>query len=105
MAACYIQLKNYQKAAELLESFVSTYMKRTGNLEDRSMNKEPQDLSPAVPNALWKLALCYKQINQPEKAKSACQELIKIYKNTEEAAKAERLLLAIMNHCISEPIP
>lgn len=95
LAACHIQLKEYQKAVELLETFISTYMKRTGGLGSRNMKKEPQDLSPAVPNALWKLALCYKQINQLEKAKSTCQKIIKVYNHTEEASKAERFLLTL----------
>jgi TolA-binding protein len=95
LAASYMQLKEYPKAIELLEEFVDTYMKRTGSLEDRSSNREPQDLSPAVPNVLWKLALCYKFIDQPEKAKLMCQKLVNTYKDTDEAAKAERLLLTI----------
>jgi len=95
MAACYIQMKEYQKAVEAMEEFLDTYMKRTGNLKDRSAGKEPRDSSPAVPNVLWKLALCYKQINELEKAKDACDKLIGIYADTEEAAKAARLLINI----------
>ena len=95
MAACYMQIKEYQKAVEALEEFIETYMRRTGNLNDRSAGREPRDLSPAVPNVLWKLALCCKQINAPEKARDACDKLISIYADTEEAAKAARLLISI----------
>jgi TolA-binding protein len=95
MGACYMQIREYHKAIEVLEEFAGNYMRRTGNLQERSAGKEPQDLSPAVPNVLWKLALCYKQVNELEKAKITCEKLTRIYGDTEEAAKAARLLQTI----------
>ncbi|MFC1584014.1 tol-pal system YbgF family protein [Fibrobacterota bacterium] len=95
IASCYMQMGDYDKAAVKLEEFVTVYMNRTGDLKQRSAGREPADLSPAVPNALWKLALCYQQIKEPEKTRNICDKLIKVYGETEEAVKAARLLLTI----------
>ncbi|MBF0432118.1 MAG: tetratricopeptide repeat protein [Fibrobacteria bacterium] len=92
MAACYIQQKDFQNAIQQLERFLDTYMKQTGDMKDRSLQKEPEDLSPSVPNALWKLTLCYWQLNDKENTKVTSEKLIKIYSESEEAQKAKRLL-------------
>lgn len=92
MAACRMQTGDRKGAAETLEQFVNLYMKRTGDPRDRALGKEPIDLSPAVPNALWKLALCRFALADSAAARSTAQKLVKVYPGTNEAGRAEKLL-------------
>jgi len=92
ISACYVQQQQYEKAVESLNQFLQRYQKKNkSNLH----NKEIQDLSPAVPNALWKLALCFKQLDKVEKLKETCLKLTEVYGESEESAKAKKLLLTI----------
>ncbi len=95
IAASYMQKKDYPKAIESLEKFVSHYMRKNGNLEERAMGKEPRDLSPVVPNALWKLALCYAEQKDADKEKATAEKLIKVYAESKEALDAKKLLAQI----------
>lgn len=92
LASSHIQKKDYAKAAGLLEQFVSDFGRRKGNPEERIAGKEIVDLSPVVPNALWKLALCYKEMKDTAKAKAAAEKLVKIYPESREAYDANKLL-------------
>ncbi len=92
IAACHMQKQQYAEAVKVLDLFLKNYMKRTGNLEDRALGKEPVDLSPAVSNVLWKLALCHFQLKQKNEAIQACDKLIGFYGDSEEAEKARRFL-------------
>lgn len=92
LASSYIQKKDYAKAAEILARFVDTFGRRTGNPEEKIAGQEVVDLSPAVPNALWKLALCYKELKDTAKAKAAAEKLVKIYPDSREAYEATRFL-------------
>jgi TolA-binding protein len=95
LAASYIQKKDYTKASELLETFVSRFMKKTGNPSEKVEGKEVADLSPVVPNALWKLALSYNELKNTEKAKATAQKLIKVYPESKEAFDATRFLAGL----------
>ncbi len=92
LASSYIQKKDYAKAAEVLEKFVATFGVRTGNPKEKLAGKEVVDLSPVVPNALWKLTLCYKELKDNAKAKATAEKLIKIYPDSREAYEANRFL-------------
>jgi len=92
LASSHIQKKDFAKAAELLEKFAADFGRRKGDPEERITGKEVVDLSPAVPNALWKLALCYKEMKDTAKAKATAQKLVKIYPESREAYDANRLL-------------
>lgn len=92
LAASYIRNKNYPLAAQTLEKFVSTFGRRTANPAEKVEGKEVADLSPAVPNALWKLTLVYRELNQPEKEKATATKLVSIYPESREAFDATRLL-------------
>lgn len=92
LASAHIQKKDYAKAAELLERFVKSFMVKTGRPEENLEGKEKVDLSPVVPNALWKLALCYRELKQTDKAKSTAEKLVKVYPDSREAFDAQRLL-------------
>jgi TolA-binding protein len=94
-AASHMQLKQYSEAAELLEELITQFGRETGNPEKISKGTEEMDLSPAVPNALWKLALCYQQLQQVEQVKQTCEKLVRIYGKTEEGRKASRLLVTL----------
>jgi TolA-binding protein len=92
LASSHIQKKDYAKAAEVLEKFVATFGVRTGNPKEKLAGEEVVDLSPVVPNALWKLALCYKELKDNAKAKATAEKLIKIYPESREAYEANRFL-------------
>jgi TolA-binding protein len=92
LASSHIQKKDYAKAAELLEKFVADFGRRKGKPEEKVAGKEIVDLSPVVPNALWKLALCYKEMKDTAKAKATAEKLVKIYPESREAYDANRLL-------------
>jgi len=95
LASCYIQNKNYALAAETLEKLVSQFGKRTGDPEEKVAGHEKVDLAPSVPNALWKLALCYRELKNTEKEKAAAQKLVKVYPESRESFNAARLLAQI----------
>lgn len=92
LAASYMEKKDYAKAAELLETFVSRFMRRTGNPSEKVEGKEVADLSPAVPNALWKLSLSYNELKNADKAKATAEKLVKVYPESKEAFDATRFL-------------
>ncbi len=92
IASCYIQLGDYAKAEEALQNFLSTYMRKN---ESNFFDSKVQDLSPAVPNALWKLALCQNQLGKKEEAKASANKLINLYSGSDDAAKAQKFLLTL----------
>jgi TolA-binding protein len=95
LGASYIQKKDYAKAAENLEKFVSKFQRRTGAPTEKVEGKEVADLSPAVPNALWKLTLCYRELKDSAKEKAIAEKLVKVYPESKEAFDATRLLAQI----------
>jgi TolA-binding protein len=95
LASCYIQNKNYALAAETLEKLVSQFGKRTGDPEEKVAGHEKVDLAPSVPNALWKLTLCYRELKNTEKEKATAQRLVKVYPESRESFDATRLLAQI----------
>ncbi|MBW8889505.1 MAG: tetratricopeptide repeat protein [Fibrobacteres bacterium] len=95
LASCYIQNKNYALATETLEKLVSQFGKRTGNPEEKVAGHEKVDLAPSVPNALWKLTLCYRELKNTEKEKATAQKLVKAYPESRESFDATRLLAQI----------
>ncbi|MDB5103052.1 MAG: hypothetical protein JWP91_741 [Fibrobacteres bacterium] len=92
LASAYIQNKNYPLAVETLEKFVSRFGRRTGKPSEKVAGNEVADLSPAVPNALWKLALSYHELKNDEKAKATAKKLANLYPESREAFDATRLL-------------
>jgi TolA-binding protein len=95
LASSQIQKKEYAKAAENLEAFVSRFGRRTGNPDEKLVGKEVVDLSPAVPNALWKLTLVYRELKNTEKEKATAKKLVSLYPESREAFDANRLLAQI----------
>ncbi len=89
IGASYMQLGEDQSAIASYETFIQTFMKKTD--QDRFAS----DLSVAVPNVLWKLALLYKKSENNEKVKEKCLSLIKFYGKNLEAQNAARLLRAV----------
>ena len=94
-AACYMQKKDYANAVQTLDEFVSLCMRRTGNPKEDLAGQEVVDLSPSVPNALWKQALCYRELGQPDKVKSVVEKLQKVYPASREAMDGSKLLALI----------
>ncbi len=95
IAASHIQKQEFDKAIETLERFITQFKRKTGNPADRSAGREPADLSPVVPNALWKLALSYREVGNPEKARATAETLKKVYPNSREGYDATRFLAQI----------
>jgi len=71
---------------------VNKYGKRTGNLAKRYTKTEPVDKIPTVPDALWKLTLCYLETGDQENAKQTAEKLMTIYGDSQKAADASKLL-------------
>lgn len=95
-ASVSIEKKDYAAAAKQLESFVSKFGKRTGDLEARYQKEEGADLAPTVADAYWKLALVYNALNQNDKAKATAEKLLKIYGDKPEVvAKANKFLASL----------
>lgn len=94
-AAAAMQKKDYAAAVPLLEELVSKFGERTGDPEERLEGEEVVDRSPAVPNALFKLALCYRELGQTDKARETAQKLAKIYPETREGKDAAKLLVLL----------
>lgn len=95
LAVVAMEQKDWPKAIERLESFVKDYGKRTGDLEKRFSKEEKGDLAVTVPGALWKLALCYVEINDTAKAKASAERLLKVYGDSRQAALARKLLATL----------
>ena len=94
-ATVAMEKKDYVQAVKLLEQFVQTYGKRTGDLSDRFAKEEPTDPVTTVPDALWKLTLCYKELGQVDSAKQSAQKLIRIYADSKQAGLARKFLATL----------
>jgi tetratricopeptide (TPR) repeat protein len=92
MAACRMQTKAYDQAIPLLEKLVSQYMRRSGKPSDDLAGEEVVDLSPAIPNALWKLALCQKELGQIDAARNNAEKLQSAYPASRESMDAAKFL-------------
>jgi TolA-binding protein len=92
LAVAAMERENYPEAISLLNAFINKYGKRTGDLTKRHTKTEPVDAVPTVPDAMWKLALCYMETGDTEKAKQIAQRLLKIYGDSPKAANALKLL-------------
>jgi TolA-binding protein len=92
LASTYMQLKSYDQAAKSLESFIQKYGAMTGDLTARYQGDEPQDQLPTIADAMWKLALTYKELGQDQKAKAVCEKIIKVYGTSTQATNAKKLL-------------
>lgn len=95
-AAALMQKGDYAGAAARLEELIDTYGKRTGDPEESLEDEQVADLAPSVPNALFKLALCYREAGQADKAKAAAEKLVRIYPDTREGRDGAQLL-ALLN--------
>jgi TolA-binding protein len=95
-AAALMQKKDYAGAVTVLEELVDAYGERTGEPEENLEGEEVVDASPSVPNALFKLALCYRELGQNDKAKATAEKLARAYPATREGQDAAKLL-AVLN--------
>ena len=87
---------DYSEAISLLSAFINKYGKRTGDLAKRHAKTEPADKVPNVPDALWKLTLCYLETGDKEKAAQTAEKLLKIYGDSQKAADASKLLATLV---------
>jgi TolA-binding protein len=94
-AAASMQKKDYAAAVPVLEELVEDFGERTGDPEENLDGEEVVDRSPNVPNALFKLALCYRELGQTDKAKAAAEKLARVYPETREGKDAEKLLVLL----------
>lgn len=94
-AAVHMQKGEYDKAIVVLDELVEAYGARTGNPEENLTGSEVVDFTPNISNALWKLALCHRELGQTDGARTAAERLIKAYPGTREAGDAEKLLTTL----------
>lgn len=95
LAAARMQLADYAAAAKVLEELIAAYAVRTGDPAENLAGEEVTDLSPNVPNALWKLALCRRELGDAAGAREAAERLVRAHAGTREAADAEKLLTVL----------
>jgi outer membrane protein assembly factor BamD (BamD/ComL family) len=95
LAVVAMEKTNYPEAISLLNAFINKYGKRTGDLTKRYMKTEPVDKVPNVPDALWKLTLCYLETGDKENSIKTAEKLLKIYGDSQKAADALKLLAAL----------
>jgi len=95
LAVVAMEKQNYAEAISLLNAFVSKYGKRTGDLAKRYAKTEPVDKIPTVPDALWKLTLCYLETGDREKAAQTAEKILKIYGDSQKAAEVLKLLATL----------
>ncbi len=91
-AACHMQKKEYAKAVVVLDKMISQYMRKTGNPKENRVGEEVVDLIPTIPNALWKQALCYRELHNIEKVRSVVEQLRKVYPTSPEAQNGIKLI-------------
>ena len=95
LASVKMEKEDYAAAANLLEKYVSEFGKRTGDKEDRFQKEEPQDETPLVPDAMWKLVLLHNELGSKNKAKSVAERLVEVYGDqTMYADRAKKFLAA-----------
>jgi TolA-binding protein len=95
LAAAHMQKGQYAEAVKALDELVAAYGARTGDPKENLAGEEIVDFSPNVPNALWKLALCHRELGQTAQAKAAAERLVKAHPGTREAADAAKLLAVL----------
>ncbi|MCL2260473.1 MAG: tetratricopeptide repeat protein [Fibromonadales bacterium] len=96
LAVVAMERQNYSEAIALLNAFVNKYGKRTGDLAKRYAKTEPVDKVPTVPSALWKLALCYLETGDKDKAAQTAEKILKIYGDSQKIADDASKLLATL---------
>jgi tetratricopeptide (TPR) repeat protein len=95
LAVVAMEKQNYPEAISLLNAFVDKHGKRTGDMVKRYAKTEPVDAVPTVPDAMWKLTLCYMETGDIENAKQSAQKLLKIYGDSPRAPYAQKLLATL----------
>lgn len=95
LATVAMEQKDYATAAKLLENFVRKYSRRSGNLQERYNETEKADLSVMVPDALWKLTLCYNELQNSAQAKAKAEQLVKVYGDSRQATNARKFLATL----------
>lgn len=91
MAASHMQKAEYAQAVALLTELIDTYGVRTGDPEESLVGQEVADFAPNIANALWKLALCQRELGQTAEAKATAERLVRTYPASREAQDAAKL--------------
>lgn len=92
LAAAHMQKGEYTQAVEALNDLIDGYATRTGAPEEKLVGQEVVDLAPNIPNALWKLVLCQRELGETDDAKANAERLVRVYPGSREAQDAEKLL-------------
>jgi tetratricopeptide (TPR) repeat protein len=94
-AAAHMQKGEYDRAATLLDELIKAYGARTGDPRENVEGSEVWDFAPSVPNALWKLALCRRELGQTVESRAAAERIVRAYPGSREAQDAQKLLGAL----------
>ncbi|MGL1900965.1 MAG: tetratricopeptide repeat protein [Fibrobacterales bacterium] len=93
VATSYIQQKEYAKAIAALNAYMKNYARKTSALPGI---ESPTDLVVDIPDVLWKIALCQKELKDTAAAKAACQKIIDLYNtNRQFSSKAQALIASL----------
>lgn len=92
LASVEMEQKNFEAAAQKWEAFVAKYEKRTGDLQARYAGEEPVNLVVSIPDALWKLTLCYQELQNEAKMKATAEKLVAVYGKSKQAQQAQKIL-------------
>ncbi len=95
LAASHMQKEQYAEAVTVLNELVGAYATRTGAPQEDLAGREAVDFAPNIPNALWKLALCQRELGRTEDAKATAERLARAYPGSREARDAEKLLAVL----------
>lgn len=95
LAAAHMQKGEYAEAVDALNDLVGAYAARTGAPEEDLAGQEVVDFVPNIPNALWKLALCQRELGRSDDAKATAARLTRAYPGSREARDAEKLLAVL----------
>ncbi len=88
-----VQEKKYEEAAVALETFVKAYSKRTADY--KVWEKGTEDLVVSIPDALFQLALVYKELGKKEQAIEVSERLYKRYPDSRKVNDAKKLIVSL----------
>ena len=92
IAACLIELGKYPEAEVELSGLLSSYQKLTGDPSARSREEEPQDVVPALFQAMWQLVLVREKLGKVDAAIPVAEKLIRLYPDVPESNSAKAWL-------------
>ncbi len=92
LAVALMEQSQFDKAATELEAFVKDYSNRSTDAVAIAKGEGGGDQVATVPDASFKLALCYRELKQADKARAVAEALTKSHPASRYAAQARQLI-------------